>query len=181
MKKLIGELVAIGIIALPITLPAYASVFLHLAPPSATVTTGDTVNVEVSIGGLGNPPSVGAFDLSVGFDPAILSPTAVTFGPFLGDESLFEALTAFDFSVPGVVEFAEVSLLTPAELDALQSSGFSLATLSFVATGNGTTSFDFIGDRRIDDAFGNKLIVPEPATVFLVAVALVALWGMRCC
>jgi hypothetical protein len=179
MKKLFGQFIAVGIVALLNIQPVYATFLLSLVPSSATVTTGNTVNVNVSISGLSNPPSVGAFDLDVGFNPAILSPTAVTFGPFLGDPLLFEALTGFDFGTPGIVEFAEVSLLSPSELDALQSPSFSLATLSFRATSNGTSPFMFVGNQRVDDAFGNKLRIPEPATAFLLGLGLIALLIIR--
>ena len=127
----------------------------------------------MSISGLGNPPSVGAFDLNVGFDPALLSPTAVLFGPFLGDPDSFEALAAFDFPTSGIVESAEVSLLSPSDLDALQSSNFLLATLSFTAKSSGTSAFTFVGTPRVDDAFGNR--IPEPTTVALLAVGLAGL------
>jgi hypothetical protein len=180
MKKLFGQFVAFGIVALLNTQPVHA-IFLSLVPSSATVTTGNTVNVNVIISSLGNPPSVGAFDLNVGFNAAILAPSAVTFGAFLGNPDLFEALTAFDFSTPGRVEFAEVSLLSPSELDALQRSGFLLAILSFTAISNGTSPFIFVGDQRVDDAFGNKLriTIPEPATVFLLGLGLIAVGIIR--
>src|SRR6266702_2570133 len=143
MRKIFGRFIAVGIVALLNTQPVHA-IFLSLVPSSATVTTGNTVNVNVIISGLGNPPSVGAFDLNVGFNPAIFAPTAVTFGAFLGNPDLFEALTAFDFSTPGRVEFAEVSLLSPSELDALQRSSFLLAILSFTAISNGASPFIFV-------------------------------------
>ena len=178
MRKLFAQFIAVGIVALLNIQPVHA-VFLSLVPSSATVTTGNTVNVNVFISGVGDPPSVGAFDLNVGFDPAILAPTGVTFGAFLGDPTLFEALTAFDFGTPGRVEFAEVSLLLPSELDALQRSGFLLAILSFSAIGNGTSPFFFAGNQIVDDAFGNKLPIPEPATVFLLGLGLIALRIIR--
>ena len=88
MRKLFGQLIAVGIVALLNAQPVHATILLSLVPSSATVTTGNTVNVNVSISGLSNPPSVGAFDLDVGFNPAILSPTTVTFGSFLGEPVL---------------------------------------------------------------------------------------------
>jgi hypothetical protein len=178
MRKPFGQFIAIGIVALLNIQPVHA-ILLSLVPSSATVTTGNTVDVDVIISGLGNPPSVGTFDLDIGFNTAILAPTAVTFGAFLGDPALFEALTAFDFGTPGRVEFAEVSLLSPSELDALQQSSFSLATLSFSAIANGTSPFFFAGNQIVDDAFGNKLPIPEPATVLLLAAGLIALRTIR--
>jgi hypothetical protein len=157
------------------------AVLLSFVPSSATVTTGGTVNVDVRLSGLGNhsPPSVGSFDLFVGFNPTILSPTAVTFGPFLGDPLFFESLTSFDPSTTGIVEFAEVSLLLPSQLDALQPSSFSLATLSFSAIGNGTSPFILVGTQRVDDAFGDRLAIPESATALLFGLGLVALLILR--
>ena len=93
-----------------------------LVPGSATFNAGDLVQVNAVISGLGNhaPPSVGAFDVSVGYNPLLLAPDDVTFGLLLGDPFLFEALTDVDFLTPGIANFAEVSLLSPSELDALQ-------------------------------------------------------------
>ena len=63
---------------------------------------------------------------------------------------------------PGMVEFAEISLLSPTELDALQTSAFSLGTLSFTALGSGTASFSFSAGV-VDDGFGKKLAaISEP-------------------
>ena len=143
---------------------AHAFVVLKFSPSSVAVTSGQLLDVDVSISNLGNgvPPSVGAYDLDVAFDSSLLTPIDVIFGPFLGDPSLFEALTVFDLSIPGIVDFASVSLLTSAELDALQPSSFSLATISFMALADGAANFNFVGDVRVDDAFGIKLVIDEP-------------------
>ena len=95
--------------------------FLNLVPSSLTVVPAQPMTADIVISGLapGGPPSVGAFDLDVSFASAILSPTGVTFGSFLGIPGL-EALTDFKF-LPGLVDLAEVSLLSPSALDALQS------------------------------------------------------------
>ena len=150
---------------------------IALTPDVVTVTPGETIDVAAIISGLGNgvPPSVGAFDLDVSFNPSLLTPTDVTFGPFLGNESLLEAITGFSFATPGIVEFAEVSLLPTTDLDALQPDSFQLATLSFVGVGHGTTALLF-SRIRVDDAFGDKIptsaAVPEPASFALVGIGL---------
>ena len=103
MRTLFGKLISIAIVALLSVQPVHALI-LSLTPSSATVTAGNAIDVNVFIAGLGNPPSVGAFDLTVGFNPAILAPTAVTFGLSLGDPGRFEALTDFDFGTPGMTQ-----------------------------------------------------------------------------
>src|SRR5690349_9097493 len=109
-----------------------ASISWDLVPSAVTVFQGQSVTADVVISGkaVGSAPSIGAIDFDVTFDPTILSPTNVTFGPFLGNPGLFEALTDFKF-LPGVVDFAEASLLSPAQLDTVQPASFSIATLSF--------------------------------------------------
>jgi hypothetical protein len=157
------------------------TISLSLVPSAEAVTLGQAVEVTVHISGLGTPPSVGAFDLNVRFDPSLLlpTPTPVSFGTLLGDPGAIppQALTAFTLSV-GVVEFAEVSLLAPSDLDSLQAmhgGSFDLSTLSFTALESGTASFSFsVG--VVDDAFGNKLkVIPEPSALVLLGSALVAI------
>ena len=143
---------------------------------SQNVTAGQTVNVDVGIFGLGNfaPPTVGSFDLTAGFDPNLLLPTDVAFGPFLGDPSLFEAITAFQFSA-AEVEFTEISLLSPVQLDAMQPGNFVLATLSFTALTSGTAQFQFTSGV-VDDPYGQKLfVVPEPGSLSLLVSGLLGL------
>jgi hypothetical protein len=166
-------LFAIGALADPIS--------VQIAPQ--VVTAGQTLNEDVVISGLGLPPEVGAFDMFIGFDPSLLVPTNVGFGPFLGDPSLFEALTAFSLN-PSNVEAAEVSLLPTADLDTLQSSSFTLATLSFAALASGTAEFSYLGGP-IDDGngmliFGTKEFspVPEPSSILPLATCLVVLAGL---
>lgn len=152
---------------------------LELVPETTLSTIGDVIEVDVRITGLGEggAPSVGAYDMDVDFDVASLSFSGVDFGTFLGDPLALpfpEVLT--DFTVAGdVVDFAAVSLLSPSELDALQPSTFSLATLSFTGIADSVVTFEFVGEIRVDDAFGNKLVIPEPATLTLLGLGIVGI------
>jgi hypothetical protein len=189
MKKLLWLSALMGILGLLWASPTLA-ITVDFVPSTQSVGVGQPVAVDVVISGLtaGAPPSVGAFDLDVSFNAGILSPTGVTFGPFLGDPALLEALTSVAVT-PGLVDFAEVSLLLPAELDALQPASFSLATLSFDALMAGTSPLTF-SQVAIADAFGATLtasvssgsinvVVPEPGTLLLLGAAITGLMLVR--
>jgi hypothetical protein len=160
---------------------------LQVSPLLVGVTNGDSVNVNLIVSGIGSPAAmeVGSFDIFVGFNPALVTPTGVTFGLFLGDPTLFEALTTSAFTA-SVAEAVEVSLLSNADLDALQtSSSFTLATLSFTAIGSGTAAFTYLGGP-VDDGngvliAGTKLEIPEPSFALPIIVLLLAgaAWRFR--
>jgi hypothetical protein len=158
---------------------------LQINPSLVSVTTGNPVNVNLVIAGIGVPGAkeVGSFDIFVGFNPALVTPVGATFGLLLGDPGLFEALTATSFTA-NRAEAAEVSLLTNAQLDALQTtSTFTLATLSFTATGTGMAAFTYDGGP-VDDGngvliAGTKTVVPEPNLGAVTAFLLAGLAGWR--
>ena len=155
-----------------------ASAALVLTPSFTNASAGTPLSVDVRVTDLGSNP-LAAFDIDVAYDPALLTPTGVTFGPFLGDPGLGEALTAFSFATAGVVDFAENSFLTSAELDALQSSSFSIATLSFDAIGSGAVSFSVLGTSELIDAAGNPLAIPEPGSMLLLGLGFAGLLTVR--
>ncbi len=76
-----------------------------------------------------------------------------------------------------------MSLLLPAELDALQPASFALATLSFDTLAGGTSPLTF-SQVVLADAFGATLtgssvgsgsinvVVPEPGTLLLLGAAM---------
>lgn len=101
-------------------------------PSIVTGGPGSTANVIIRISGLGDfaPPSLGAFDLDIAFDPDILAIIGVGFASFLGDPDVRsfsfsppdndlipdvlgsgEAITVASLRFPGTVNVFEVSLL----------------------------------------------------------------------
>jgi len=145
------------------------------------VPLGSPATVDLVISGLGNytSPSLGVFDLDILYDPTILSFSSYTLGPYLGE--------AWDLSwgevMPGDVNLAELSLLLPDELNSLQPSSFTLASLTFDTLSLGTSNLELsiyaLGDEwgdpfpLIATESGNVNVtsVPEPATLTYLLIA----------
>src|SRR5262249_5660910 len=193
MQRLLSAVIIVGLSGYLLVTQTLA-ISLDFGPAAQTVTLGTTVDVAVVIAGpgAGGPPSLGAFDLDVSFDPSVLSPVGVPFGPCRGDPGLLEA-EAGSTLLPGVVDFFAVSLLAAADLDALQPASFTLATLSFGATGLGSSALTF-AEVIMGDAFAAPLsvvpgsgsvtvvprAVPEPTTWALLGSGLAGLaWWRR--
>jgi hypothetical protein len=193
VRRPIGGLVwvAFGVAVFAFTVQsAFANVIVSLDPSSQEVALGSQANVDLDISGLGNPPSLGTFDLNVSFDPTILSFSDIAFGdPVLGDELDPTGLgNTISFSSEGVgtVEVFDLSLDSAATLDALQPSAFTLGVLTFEAIGGGASSLE-LSVNALGDADGNSLSadlqnasvgvssVPEPTSSVLLAGAVIAI------
>ena len=150
-----------------------------------TIPVGMNIPLDVVFSGRPVGLAVGAFDLTLQFDPSRLSYVDFTLGPYLGDPVL-EAVTAVTQIGPGLIEATVVSLLTAADLEALQASDFRLGTLLLNVTAVGTSNVTIGG--VLSDASGGPLnvsfggttvigaaAVPEPGTVPLLVSALAAI------
>jgi protein-disulfide isomerase len=170
-----------------------ADVLVSFSPVAQTVLLGDSASVDVTISNL--PPHIGDFDFTVLFNQTILSlpnPTNVTFGTSLGDPTT-EAITG-ETDSSGSVEFFEVSLLSPADVVALQTtSSFTAATITFGTIGLGTSPLD-IDNVTLGDENGSPVSftlqsgsitvvapqpIPEPGFLIPVGIALAMLCSGR--
>jgi hypothetical protein len=169
------------------SLPLPAAVLISVTPQSQIVPTGTTAQVQLRISGLGLdvPPSLGAFDLNIAFNPALISFTSLSFGdPGLGDQldlSGTGSISGFDV-VGGLLEFFEISLDPAAVLDSQQANTFVLATLRFQAIAPGSTSLaptlnsssDSQGlslDTVLQNGSINVVLAPEPGRIGLFSLA----------
>ncbi|MEZ5502346.1 MAG: cohesin domain-containing protein, partial [Halioglobus sp.] len=137
---------------------------LGLQPGNTLAVNGDTVSLELMVSGLGNfgPDSLGAFDISVAYDAAVLSFAGYSLQNLLGNVGLLEAIDASGGDSGGTVNVAEVSLLSAVGLNNLQPGEFVLASLSFnvLNLGVGATTALTIGqDALLADAAGSRLRV----------------------
>lgn len=175
--------------------PFAHAVLIELQPGTLLAETGDSITLDLVVSDLGNlgPDSLGAFDISVGFDATRLSFTAYSLGDLLGDIGLAEAIDASAGDVGGAVNVTEVSLLSAASLDALQPDSFVVATLQFDVINlapSVVTSLSVLSGPVLADAFGASLAitglgsasvtgVPVPGTLFLWAACAVGWLAKR--
>jgi len=151
---------------------------LSLEPSAISVAPGSGFSIDLAVSGLGNAgaPSVGAFDINIGFDPSALGLVGISLGLELGDVSLGEAIdVSLGEFAPGMANVAEVSFLTVAELDALQPDTFLLATLDFMVTGLDTgnsTVIDINGVLSLGDSLGNPISIDSVSGTLVTALVL---------
>jgi hypothetical protein len=171
--------------------PLAHSALIGLQPDTTFASSGDSIALDLVISELGDfgTDSLGAFDISVGFDVSVLSFASYNLGGFLGDVGMSEAIDASAGDVGGAVNIAEVSLLSISNLDTLQPGEFILATLNFNVVdlvGGAMTQLSVLSGAVLADALGEGIepaglgtatvegFVPLPGTLYLVAVSILA-------
>ena len=196
-----GWLFAAGLLLSMSPMSVWA-VMLSLEPVETIAGPGDTVSLNLVIGGLGDlsSDSLGDFDIDIGFDATALSFVGYDLGSFLGDVSLFEAVDySYGLVADGIINLAEVSLLEADAtscifciapyLDDIQPDQFVLATLDFqvetLPPGTDTiVSIDNV--YALGDGFGAPLLVDStadavisnPAAVSVSEPSTLALMGL---
>ena len=169
------------------------SALIELQPSVLFAGPGDSLALDIVVGGLSSagPESLGAFDISVGFDVSSISFTGYSLGNFLGNVGLAEAIDASAGDMGGAVNLAEVSLLAASDLNLLQSDSFVLGTLAFDVVNLGpsdVTQLSVLSGSLLVDAFGSPLNVaslggasvrgvPSPGTLMLLVASMLG-WSM---
>lgn len=169
--------------------PGHAAVVV-IDPATTSAIVGQSLLVNVDISDLvdGAAPSLGAFDIEVNFDPAVLAFTQLTFGDGLNVLGLGGNPQEVTEGA-GAVSAFELSLDSPDDLNTLQPGAFTLFTLTFQAISAGTANLSLTLNSLADaEAFeiaatsiGSSIEVapvPLPAAVWLLLSGLLGLAGI---
>jgi hypothetical protein len=173
---------------------ALAAINIAVDPANRVISLGSATDAAISIDGLGtgSAPSVGAFDITVGYNPSILSFVSASFGdPSLGDQLDLSHLGTYVTVTPGAgsVNLFELSFDSAADLNSFQASTFRLVTLKFMGSGVGVSPIS-LNLNSLADADGVGLAtnlasgsisvtaVPEPseALMLLAGLAILGCW-----
>jgi len=183
MKRLMWlSLLLAGLTVLPTA--SVQAISIGFSPMNQTIGAGGMGSVDIVVSNRGGT-EIGGFGFDVLFNPAIISPTSVTFGPNLG-----LAVISSSFSPPGTASLGETSIASVAELQALQTSdSFVLATLNFDAIGVGVSPLSFANTDFVDGSAnnlavttqnGSVAVVPEPSAMVLLGSGVVGVaWRRR--
>ena len=194
MKKTLLVLLAIGMISVFSSAHVLA-MQLSFAPSSQTISQYGTASVDI-IATLGVREIVAAYDLDIAYNPSIVTATAVSFGSLLGGP-----VNSFQSAIgtSGLIDLAEVSLLSDADLALLQGAGpITLATLFFSGDNPGTSPPSFINYGQAGNdikgynniPYGSPTLdggsitvtggqVPIPPSMLLLGFGLMGLAGIR--
>jgi hypothetical protein len=173
---------------------AVAAPLVSISPATQTVPFGP-VSIDILVSGLGAGEEIGGFSVILSFDDSIITGDSFTVDPDdkMGVETDFSLgfgawgagtldlfVIAEDFGAPGPAD-------DEAALQALQGTGFKLATVTFNAIADGLSplALSVVGPAGVflsdsdTGACGGPVGVPEPATLSLLGVAAVLLASRR--
>lgn len=191
MKSLLSG-VALAAAALCTAAPASAAIVLNFTPSSSQVAVGESVQIVVSLSGLG-AEILSAFDLEFVWNTGSANNTAgtTTLCAQLGPDPFGCGFTA---PSPGNVGLEGSSTLSDEALAAIQADTLEIGVFTFTGVADGVTQFTLGADPDFQRNFiglnfaslpvsvGSACIavgtgrceVPEPASYGLAAIALLA-------
>jgi len=134
---------------------------LSIIPEVSSVQVGTTITADVSLSGLSNQ-LIGSYDITVDFDPSLLSVSNVTYGSYLDGPD--NSIQVTNTSVSSQVEAYEVSLGSLANQTGSGTIPLFSITFNSLAAGTSALSFDPVANAGtlISDQNGN------PFTNFVV-------------
>lgn len=160
---------------------------LTFNPTTQSVELGTQVTVDVVVNFL-EPEFVSAYDLTVTYDPSILS--VFNAGTTFTDLDFLDINT----SVLGEITWNSFSFLDDVTLASIQGDSLTLASIVFDTIGVGTSALSFSYDDLTGSSFGalahitdsgsvtvtsQSNTVPEPATLLLIGLGALGMVGTK--
>jgi hypothetical protein len=177
------------LVALPLIAPAAT---ISVLPGSqVSVAPATTTTIVLNISGLGSPgstPHLGTFDITLSFNPLLLTFTGATYGTGLDVFGLGDLQSTTP--AIGTVNLLEISLDSPTDLNTFQSNSFMLVSLQFLGITTGQSDINLtvnaLGDANgaalaADIIYGTGIAIPEPSSRSLLvgSVMLLLALGFR--
>jgi hypothetical protein len=155
--KSISKNLIVGLAAIAFTSEARAVVTLSLEPISQSIGVGNPAAVALIISGLDDLASLslGAFDIDLTYNSAVVTANSLSFGSGL-DLGTFGSVRFSNLGTPGLIHLDEVSLEAPDDLNAAQPDSFTLATFGFSGLSPGLSPLVF-GATSLSDVNGNAI------------------------
>jgi adhesin HecA-like repeat protein len=169
--------------------PAMGAAILSVTPASLPVVGAESFSLNISISGV---TDLFGYQFDLGFNPAVLSVTGESEGPFLATGGSTFFIPGSIDNVGGTVSATADTLLTA--ISGVSGSGI-LATIDFSSIGNGASSITLFNvfvldstESEIPATIQNGTVavngipasgVPEPSSGFLLGAGLLLGWFLR--
>ncbi len=164
---------------------------LGFNPSTQKTTLGSQVTIDLVISdlGAGIAPSLGEFDVVLGFDTDIIAFESLEFGTQLNPVSSAFSFRGETLLAPDRINLFEISGQRTSDLIQFQPNSFTLATFTFEAVGVGTSNL-ILSDVIVGDteglslnptlATGSITVITDDVTTVPEASTTIALLSLGC-